>query len=231
MEEMQSIKNKQQKKRPKHPTSNTKAKKAKKAVGSPKVGKKRRVSTKLPKKKRARPLIQKKAPSTRKFANTNPEDKWQVENCKGDGVCFQEVLDKDMMLSHIFGKRLCKLERESKFKKDPVQKLYVRDDFVYSLVSLKIEREDSPYGSNSFIGKPTNFKAFYVIVSGPGLPKIDIQGLLLEIVDFSVLPTRKVIARLELFQSPAWKTKDGYAIFQLQDKDICEIEDKGHTGK
>jgi len=96
------------------------------------------------------------------------------------------------------------------------------DGSVYELISTKVMDDG---GGSIFFTTPKVLHMAYVQTAGPGLETVSIQDLLSRIADFGSLSPRKMVARLELFQSPAW-TMDT----TLQPSDFQEIPEEGQVG-
>ncbi len=132
---------------------------------------------------------------------------------------------EDTFLDIRYGGRLKKYQPEMK---NPIfQETLTEEENMYELVSVK--KMDDPDQGKQFNGpKIDRFRAMYVF-SGPG--ETNVQEELDEIADFSSLSPRKAAARLELLQSPAERLDDGtYAIFNIKNEDLCEIDENNHTG-
>jgi len=71
----------------------------------------------------------------------------------------------------------------------------------YELISAKV-KNDTDASSFGF-SKTKCLRLIYVQVSGSGLETISLKQELEKIADFASLTPRKVVSRLELFQSPA----------------------------
>ena len=72
----------------------------------------------------------------------------------------------------------------------------------------------------------------YVAVDGPNMRPINLQQTLESIADFVALPSRKVVSRLELFDTPAMTPKNSRSMLvtDLIAADFEEIPEEGHEG-
>jgi ribosomal protein L24 len=141
--------------------------------------------------------------------------------------------DKEVtFLSHILGNRV-RIE-EIPINKDECSEPYDKDLTVegnhkYQLISAKIQADgDVNAGPWS---KPKCMRLFYVQVHAPLLEPIAVQDLLLRVANFQALEPRKVMARLELLQSPTFRLPNGSCGLRfLKASDFCMTEDKGYVG-
>jgi hypothetical protein len=94
----------------------------------------------------------------------------------------------------------------------------------YELFSVKID--DDTGGTSKFGVRSKVAKLVYVDVSPceDGAP-FSVQDFLLRFGDFSALDPRKIMARLELFQSPA-----RFEVQQFDRSHFCEIKENGNVG-
>ena len=86
-------------------------------------------------------------------------------------------------------------------------------------------RDAIEQGSGGYGCKRKVADLLYAHVEGPCLTPISIEELLLKIGDFSTLKPRQVMARLELFQSPA-----RFNNFFASLSNVCEINENGYVG-
>ena len=188
-------------------------------------------------KKRKRPTDTTQRPKkVTKVAKTIDLSEWQVvDSDKGTKTKIIEVMEKDRkdtLLAVRYGSRLrCQVFKMPKGDPQPIAAKFTdpKDGSVYELVSVK---QDEDKGNARFPSTTIDYKLMYVLVSGPGHQTLNLQESLDQIADFSSLSPRKIAKRLELLQSPAARLKDGsgYAIFDISDDDLCEIEENGNTG-
>lgn len=99
---------------------------------------------------------------------------------------------------------------------------------VYELVSTK-ECEDSAGGTTLWSQKRKLLELFYMVTGGSEIPRVDPQACLSRFGNFAKLSTRKVVARLELFQSPGKKLKGQY-VLELSKHSFVDIDENGHEG-
>ena len=167
----------------------------------------------------------------RKIARISNLGEWQMgDSINETGFETVEVVRKlkcDTLLKVVFGSRI----REQNINQPETLKTSFVDPVdgsKYEIVSYK-EVDKSKEEKRFCFSK--EYRVNYVQVSGPGIETIDLQERLDEIADFSSLPPGKLAARLELLQSPAATLSNGqFAIFDIKDADIGEIEEHGHTG-
>lgn len=101
---------------------------------------------------------------------------------------------------------------------DPV--VTTEDGSTFELVSAKVYDDPESY---SRFRKPKVMRLMYAQTRGPGLEEFSVADYLLRLGDFSRLSPRKVVARLELLQSPAKRS----AVFGVQNNEIELIRDRG----
>ena len=169
---------------------------------------------------------------------------WKVPDSMGGGtrwgnriiqqirISKDNARDENTFLSHFLGDRIkvVNVPLNPAEAMHPFDITVLQDGRVYELISVKI-REDNDGPSLPFCKKKCAL-LIYGQIRGPLLEPICIESELSKLADFSALPSaRKVVARLELLQSPALKLPDGRpGIFFLDSKDSCEIEDDGNDG-
>ena len=106
----------------------------------------------------------------------------------------------------------------------------------YTLISVKIQ-SDGDVPSFQF-KSPKCVHLAYAQVEGQNLTNISLQKELENIANFGSLNPRKAVARLELFQSPAYKFPVGtknkigkkFGIFTMDSSNCCMIREQGHEG-
>ena len=107
------------------------------------------------------------------------------------------------------------------------------NDTAYELVTVKVVQDTQKGGFNY---KPKALKLVYSQENGHNIEPFSIKDELEKIADFASLDTRKVVSRLELLQSPAFRfpmntrNESREAIFYLEKNMFCEIQDNGHEG-
>ena len=169
---------------------------------------------------------------------------WKVPDSMGGGtrwgnriiqqirISKDNARDDHTFLSHFLGDRIkvVKVPLNPDEAMHPFDITVLQDGRAYELISVKI-REDNDGPSLQFRKKKCAL-LIYGQIRGPLLEPISIETELSKLADFSALPSaRKVVARLELLQSPALKLPGGRpGIFFLDSKDACEIEDDGNDG-
>jgi hypothetical protein len=130
--------------------------------------------------------------------------------------------------------RLVEVPLNNKEVEEPLCQEYSEDNgSKYELVVSKIQNDGDASSINKFVN-PKCIHMFFCKVSGPGLKRISIQDELERIAAFGNLDPNKVVARLELLVSPAFKftshpTKK-YGIFSLKPSAFREIEEMGNEG-
>ena len=82
----------------------------------------------------------------------------------------------------------------------------------------------------SIVVKDVQF--IYMQTEGPNLTTVSPCDLFARIGDFSSLTTRKVVSRLELFQSPAYRCKitGKYVMKVFDHSTFGDIKEEGHVG-
>lgn len=148
--------------------------------------------------------------------NRSLETSWlQVPNHDAHGLKFgnwdirririassRQPTEDVTLLSTMLGSRVWATEAPLTGRSDqkPIDRLVEFSGHTMELISTKIQ-DDTALGTAFY--KPKVIRLVYIITEGPGLEPIVPADLLLRIADFSRLSPRKVMARLELLQSPA----------------------------
>jgi len=171
-------------------------------------------------------------------------EEWRVPDSTGGGTRFgsrivqkirvsgKSFRDDNTFLSHFLGDRIKIVEvplLNQNEAMDPFDITVFEDGRVYELMSVKI-REDNEGPSMQYC-KKLCASLVYCQTRGPRLEPISIETELSKLADFSSLSSRKVMARMELLQSPALKLPSGRpGIFFLNAKEACVIDDNGNDG-
>ena len=146
---------------------------------------------------------------------------------------FGENMDNtqgNTFLSHITGSRtvafqipMNKIEAEK-----GADKVIDHHSSKFELISRKVVETDR----GGLFSRAKDIEYIYMQTEGEGLTAISPAKYLSRIGDFSSLTTRKVVARLELFQSPAYKCKStGEFMLKFFDhREFGDIDEKGHVG-
>ena len=131
----------------------------------------------------------------------------------------QEQKVEDTLLKHLLG---CRLH---------IVKIAVNKQDTAKLFDVAFEENGNRYELISVKYSPKCVRLAYAQVRGPKLAPISLPDLLLSIADFSSLSPRKVMARLELLQSPALKFPNGKkGIFFLKASDFIVHSPNGNDG-
>ena len=140
----------------------------------------------------------------------------------------------DTFLSYVIGKRLQINEIPLNTKSDCDCESFIEESgSKFELLSVKIQSDTiRSFGGKS---KAKVAQLAHVQVVGPDMKSVQLKDWLCRLGDFSRLTPRKLVARLELLQSPAYKFSSGkkkgeYGIIPLELSTFREIEENGHVG-
>jgi ribosomal protein L24 len=186
---------------------------------------------------RPRALLTAALETKTRFSKPAPEssgDEWKVEDSQSGGTRFgnrhitklrplaREQKVEDTFLTHLFGRRLkiVEIPLNKEENVEPFDIAVEENGSRYELISVKVQN-DGDAGSMQYS----------VQVRGPKLAPISLPDLLLDIADFSSLKPRKVMARLELLQSPAFNFPNGKkGMFFLKASDFIVGFPNGNDG-
>ena len=140
----------------------------------------------------------------------------------------------DTFLSYLIGNRLVIIEIPLENKNNKVYDTFIEENGSgFELLSVKIQSDKEKNFGISSNAKVAQFA--YAQVFGPNIRSVNLEDWLCRLGDFSHLTQRKLVARLDLLQSPAYKFKSGpktgeYGIIPLELSIFREIEEDGHVG-
>lgn len=168
--------------------------------------------------------------------DTATGEAWRVADHEQGGlrigsrlVLRQRLEDEDAkqeitFLSHVFGNRIRVLDvsLNGRTNQKPFDKTFQDHDSKYELVSAKVYDDHERGGT---YGKPKLVRLMYAQVEGPGLTPFSLDEALLRLGDFSRLVPRKIMARLELLQSPA-----KFDVVFSSASEFCRIPEMGNVG-
>jgi len=139
-------------------------------------------------------------------------------------------LEESSFLSHMVGRRTVLVQTPiNKVEANPVDRVTIDSSGnKFELVSRKVVTSDR----GGLYLKAKDVQYMYMQTEGTGLTTVSPAEHLSQIADFSSLTTRKVVARLELFQSPAYKCKSSgdHLLRMLDQSCFGDIEEEGHVG-
>jgi len=165
-----------------------------------------------------------------------PDNEWRIPGSGDGGMKFAGQIVRSFRLGEFKEEtfidsflRTRKLVVIKDFNEEqmklPIVRIERRDDgHVYELISTKV-MDDESGGSLFKMCTPRVLSMVYVQTAGPGIETVNIHSLLSRIADFGSLQPRKMVARLELFQSPAFAMDS-----TLQLSDFQEIPEEGQIG-
>lgn len=139
---------------------------------------------------------------------------------------------QENFLTHLFQDRLMVTETPMTAHEMEVPfdvKVLGEGGFGYELISSKIQNDGD--ASSGPYSKPKCVRLVYAQVTGPHRKSYSLQEELSRLGDFASLPTRKVAARLELLQSPAYKfKKNEYGMFALKKSEFELLTHESNDG-
>jgi len=148
---------------------------------------------------------------------------------------FQLFQEEDTLLASWFQKRirLVEIPINNDELTIPIQKSFEDAGSKFELAVSKIQ-SDGDKASPMGVPSKKCIQLYYCQVAGPGLKDICLAKEFERIADFASLGP-KVVARMELFLSPAYKLKSRqgtktHAIHMLNPKTFCQIEERGNEG-
>ena len=102
--------------------------------------------------------------------------------------------------------------------------------FGYELISMKVQKDGDASGGRYYQGKC--IRLVYVQVTGPQRTSYSLKQELERLGDFASLSTRKVVSRLELLQSPAYRFKETKesGMFSLKNSDFVLFTHESNDG-
>jgi RNA dependent RNA polymerase. len=135
-------------------------------------------------------------------------------------------LQNNSFIKHLAGRRLITLQRKVNSSK-PIQEIITDSSGTYELISRKIVKSDD----GGFF-KPKEDRFEYIQTEGPGLTKVSAAEVFSTLANFAALPTRKVVARLDLLFSPIYKCKTtGEHLLKIfHSSSFEDIKEEGHVG-
>ena len=176
-------------------------------------------------------------------ARSSEGDEWRVPDSQAGGTRFgSRIVEKmrltsssqkvdNTFLSHILGNRIriVEIALNAEEVSMPFDVSIQENGYRYELISAKVRKDgDSP--SLQYCKKQC-VCLMYAQVTGPCLETLCLERTLQDIADFSSLSSRKVMARLELLQSPALMLPNKRpAMFFINASDTCDIADNGNDG-
>lgn len=136
---------------------------------------------------------------------------------------LNSAFDNNSIIDHILGGR--KLTKLDNFER----KLEVSGN-TFELLSTKVV--DTNKSSKFSFHKKQNVQGLFMQTSGPDVQNVSISNILSRLAAFERLNPRKVVARLELLQSPAAKNKStGLSMLSHHELSIFEeIGERGYDG-
>lgn len=135
----------------------------------------------------------------------------------------------DTFLKFALGRRLRIVQIPIESDQDPIEIEYQDGKDQFQLISSKVVSDDQE-GSFQF-GRKEMLQLFYMQTSGVVLQEISPQEYLSSLANFSKLSARKVVARLELLQSPAFRLPSKkYFLKHFNQHSFGDIEENGHVG-
>lgn len=173
---------------------------------------------------------------------TSDTEKMFIENSTGHAVLGNLLVQKiragatmkrDSLLSYFLNHRWLLVETPLHNFQGLFDCRFSKNGETFVLTSVKAQA-DTSVGSLNKMGSLKCAHLIYTKISGPGVAPISVQNLLLQFGDFSILPARKVVARLELLQSPSCTftvgQKKHYGMFCLQASDFVVMAEEGNDG-
>ena len=141
----------------------------------------------------------------------------------------QEV-QPNTFLYHLLGNRIKVIDVPlNKNEKVPYEVTFHQNGNDYELISIKVQSDNEI--NVGFHSQAKCARLVYAQISGPGMETVDVQDWLSRLADFQSLTPRKLVARLELLQSPLYKFPSGeFAMFPIPKREFKDIEEEGHVG-
>ena len=141
----------------------------------------------------------------------------------------QEV-QPNTFLCYLLGNRMKIIDVPlNKFEQKPYEVKFDQNGNVYELISVKVQSDNEI--NAGFHSQAKCARLVYAQISGSGMESVDVQDWLSRLADFQSLTPRKLVARLELLQSPLYKFPSGeFAMFPISKTEFKDIEEEGHVG-
>ena len=142
-----------------------------------------------------------------------------------------QEMQANTFLSHLLGSRIKVIDVPlSRFEQRPYEIEFEQNGNAYELISIK-QQSDNEVSTPGFSSQAKVARLVYAQVSGSGMETVEVKDWLCRLADFPSLTPRKLVARLELLQSPSYKFSSGdYAIIPIPKREFKDIEEKGHVG-